>query len=157
MSEPSVPPGKTPDTPAPEPHHRRRGRKILLGCGGTALGLLVLLLAAVWFLLGTQAGTRFLFTRLGGLLPGSFDVAPIHGPIRGPLDIRGLTYKKEGTIEVHVAHLFLDWRLRELVARRLDIQKLYAEGIRIVRAPSKTEEKTPLPDINLRFNILLRD
>ncbi|MEA2692074.1 MAG: translocation and assembly module TamB, partial [Acidobacteriota bacterium] len=136
MSEPSSAP--TP-APAPDPKapagHRHRGRKVAYGCGIAALGLVVLLGLAVWFLLGTQSGTRFLFTRLGALMPGSFEVAQIHGPIRGPLDIRGLTYKRPGAMEVHIDHLFLDWRLRELVARRLDIRKLYAEGVRIVQAP----------------------
>jgi translocation and assembly module TamB len=157
MSEPSSPPQPPAPTPTKTPpEHRHRGRKVFFGCGIAVLAFVVLLLFAVWFLLGTQAGTRFLFTRLGALLPGSFEVSEIHGPISGPLDIRGLTYKKQGSMEIHVAHLYLEWRLRELLSRRLDVQKLYADGIRIVQAPP-TEEKTPLPDINLHFNILVRD
>jgi translocation and assembly module TamB len=165
MSEPSVPtpapgPASAPKAPPPEPraggHGGHRGRKVFYGCGIAVLGLVVLLLLAVWFLLGTQAGTRVLFTRLGALMPGSFEVAEIHGPIRGPLDIRGLTYKRPGAMAVHIDHLYLEWRLRELLSRRLDIQKLYADGVRIVQAPP-TEKTTPLPDLNLRFNILLRD
>jgi len=158
LSEPPVSPAPVPepDSPAPSSRHPHRRRRWFYGCGLTVLGLLLLLAFAVWFLLGTQAGTRFLFTRLGALMPGTFDVAEIHGPIRGPLDIRGLTYKKAGAMEVHVAHLHLEWRLRELLARRLDVEKLYADGIRIVQAPP-TQEKTPLPDVNLRFNILVRD
>ncbi|HTQ80936.1 MAG TPA: translocation/assembly module TamB domain-containing protein, partial [Thermoanaerobaculia bacterium] len=129
----------------------------LLGCAGSALGLLLLLGLTVFFLLGTQTGTRFLFTRLGTLMPGSFEVQTVQGSITSPLEIRNLTYKREGAIEIHVAHLLLQWRLAELLDRRLDVEKLYADGIRIVKAPAKSTEKTPLPDINLRFNILVRD
>ncbi|HZF10914.1 MAG TPA: hypothetical protein VFE33_19165, partial [Thermoanaerobaculia bacterium] len=65
MSEPSASPAPVPepDSPAPSSRHPHRRRHWFYGCGLTVLGLLVLLVFAVWFLLGTQAGTRFLFTR----------------------------------------------------------------------------------------------
>jgi translocation and assembly module TamB len=136
---------------------RRRWRRIALW-SGAGLALLVLLLAgAVWLLLGTQGGTRWLFARLGALMPGAIEVARLDGPIRGPLDIRGLTYRREG-LEVRVDHVHLEWRLRELLAKRLDVERLYAEGIHVIPGPPKEETKRgPLPDLNLRFNIIVRD
>lgn len=134
-----------------------RLRRILLWGTGALLLLAVLLGAGVWFLLGTQGGTKFVFTRLGALMPGSLEVRELRGPLRGPLDIRGLVYKRDG-LEMHVEHLELQWRLRDLLARQLDIEKLHAQGIRIIPTPSeKKEEPQPLPDINLSFNILVRD
>lgn len=134
-----------------------RLRRVLLW-GGGALVLLVLLLGAgVWFLLATQGGTEFLFTRLGALMPGELKVGELHGPIRGPLDIRGLAYKRDG-LEMHVERVQLDWELGELLSRQLDIRKLHAQGIRIIPTPTaKKEEPTALPDVNLGFNILVRD
>jgi translocation and assembly module TamB len=145
-------------TPAPQPPKKHRLRRFLLWSGGVLLLLFLILGATVWFLLGTQGGTRFLFTRLGALIPGSLEVAELKGPIRGPLDIRGLVYESEG-MKVSVDHLQLEWRLRDLLSRRLDIDKLYADGIRIIPTPSKEpkKEKSKLPDLNLRFNIALHD
>ena len=132
--------------------------KKLLKWASTGLFVLSLVLAlGVWFLASTQEGTEFLFTRLGALIPGKLEVAKMTGPLRGPLDIRGLKYEREG-FEMYVDHVQLEWRLRELLQRRLDIQKLHADGIRIVSTPTEEEkEKGPLPDINLRYNIIVRD
>ncbi|HVR96998.1 MAG TPA: hypothetical protein VMW27_10310, partial [Thermoanaerobaculia bacterium] len=125
-----------------------------------SLGLLALVLIlgiSVWFLAGTEGGTEFLFTRLGAVIPGTLEVAEMKGPLRGPLDIRGLKYEREG-FTAYVDRLHLEWRLRELLQRQIDIQELHADGIRIVTTPSEEEkERTPLPDINLRFNIIVRD
>ncbi|HEX2644796.1 MAG TPA: hypothetical protein VHU81_17495, partial [Thermoanaerobaculia bacterium] len=138
--------------------NRQRVRRILLRSVIGLAALALILATAVWLLLGTQGGTEWLFTRLGTLIPGSLEVAELKGPLRGPLDIRGLVYKRDG-FEMHVDHLQLEWRLRELAERRLDIQKLWADGIRIVPdpTPDETKESGPLPDLNLRFNIIVRD
>jgi translocation and assembly module TamB len=138
-------------------NHPRLRRFLLWGTGVLVL-LTVLLGAGLWFLLGTQGGTEFLFTRLGALMPGTMEVRELRGPLRGPLDIRGFVYKRDG-LDMYVEHLELQWKLRDLFARQLDIERLHAQGIRIIPTPSekKEEDKGPLPDINLRFNILVRD
>ncbi len=119
--------------------------------------LTVILAGVLWFLASTQSGTEWLFTQLGAFIPGKLEVASLTGPIRGPLDIRGLHYEREG-MEVFVDRVQLDWRLGELLERRLDIHKLYADNIRVITTPSEEEkERTPLPDVNLRFNIIVRD
>jgi len=147
-----------PAPPAPPvPAKKHRLRRFLLWSAGALLVLLLLLGAAVWFLLGTQGGTRFLFTRLGALMPGSLTVAQLNGPLRGPLDIHGLVYERDG-LTMRIDHVQLEWRLTDLLARRLDIQKLYASGVRIIPTPSKEPaKKGPLPDVNLRFNIAVHD
>src|SRR6185369_7563416 len=147
-----------PAPPAPPvPAKKHRLRRFLLWSAGALLVLLLLLGAAVWFLLGTQGGTRFLFTRLGALMPGSLSVAQLNGPLRGPLDIHGLVYERDG-LTMRIDHVQLEWRLTDLLARRLDIQKLYASGVRIIPTPSKEPaKKGPLPDVNLRFNIAVHD
>lgn len=137
--------------------NRPRVKKILIWAAVGLLSLAVVLAAAFWFLAGTQGGTEWLFTRLGALVPGKLEVAQMTGPLRGPLDIRGLKYEREG-FEMYVDHVQLEWRLRELLNRQLDIQKLHADGIRILTTPTEEEkEQGPLPDINLRYNIIVRD
>ncbi len=136
---------------------RPRLKKFLLWGSAASLLLVLLLGVAFWFLAGTQGGTEWLFTRLGALMPGKLEVARMTGPLRGPLDIRGLKYEREG-FEMQVDHVQLEWKLREIFERQLDIHQLYADGIRIVTTPSEEEkERSPLPDVNLRFNIIVRD
>jgi translocation and assembly module TamB len=119
--------------------------------------LVILLGGAALYLLGTQSGAHFLFNRLGALMPGSFDVRELTGPISGPLSIRGLLYKRPG-LEVRVDRIDLDWRLGELAARRLDIRHLHAEGVHILNTPSpRPSQPSNLPDLNLHFNIIVRD
>lgn len=134
-----------------------RLKKIVKWASIGLFSLAVVLIAAVWFLAGTQGGTEFLFTRLGAIMPGELEVAELTGPLRGPLDIRGLKYEREG-FEMYVDRVQLEWKLRELLNRRLDIQKLHMDGVRILTTPTEEEkEKGPLPDINLRYNIIVRD
>ena len=95
--------------------HWPRLRRVLLWGGGALVLLAVLLGAGIWFLLGTQGGTEFLFTRLGAIMPGELEVAELHGPLRGPLDIRGLSYKRDG-LEMHIDRVQLEWRLRALLS-----------------------------------------
>jgi translocation and assembly module TamB len=137
--------------------NRSRVKKILIWAAIGLVSLVLVLAATVYFLAGTQGGTEWLFTRLGALMPGKVEVAKMTGPLRGPLDIRGLRYEREG-FEMVVDHVQLEWRLRDLLQRRLDVQKLYADGIRILTTPTEEEkERGPLPDVNLRFNVIVRD
>jgi translocation and assembly module TamB len=136
---------------------RIRFLRILRWTAIVLAALVVLAGGAVLYLLGTQSGARFLFARLGTLMPGSFAVRELDGPIRGPLTVHGLLYKRPG-LEVHVDRIDLDWRLRELLARRLDIRHLHAEGVRILNTPSpEPSQPSNLPDLNLHFNIIVRD
>lgn len=134
-----------------------RRRKLLLISGAALVAIALLAAAAVLFLFASEAGTRFLFTRLGGLVPGELETAELHGPIRGPLEVRGLVYRTD-TMQVAVDRVLLDWDLRDLLRRRVDVHRLHADGVRILLSPSETEEERgPLPDVNLRFNIIVRD
>ncbi len=56
--------------------------------------LVLLVVAALAFLIGTQTGTRLLFARLGALLPGTFEVRSAEGRIDSPLTLHGVVYKR---------------------------------------------------------------
>jgi translocation and assembly module TamB len=134
-----------------------RRRKVLLGLGATVVALALLAAGVAWFLLASEPGTRFLFTRLGGLVPGELETAELSGPIRGPLVVRGLVYTTE-TMKVTVDRVLLDWDLRDLLRRQVDVHRLHADGVRVELLPGETEEERgPLPDVNLRFNVIVRD
>jgi autotransporter translocation and assembly factor TamB len=152
-SPPSAPAPRGPQAP-PRP---RRGRRILTIALAAVAALVLLILFAGGFLLGTQSGARFVFARLGALLPGTFDVARIEGPIRGPLTLSGIVYKREG-MEVRIDRASLAWRPGALLAKRLDVERLAAQGIHIVKTPApQSTQPFKLPDLNLRFNIIVRD
>lgn len=135
---------------------RTRLRRWLIGLAAAAGALAVLVGGAAWFLLGTEPGARWLFARVGAMIAGSLEVAELDGPIRGPLAVRGLVYESDG-FEVRVDRLALDWRLRELVHRRLDVVDLEAEGVRVLLADrEERDEPQALPDVHLPVNIIVR-
>jgi len=135
---------------------RRRIVRIVAWLAAGIAALVLLVAIALAFLLGTQTGTRFLFARLGALLPGTFAVQSAEGRIDSPLTLRGVVYKRPGT-EIRIDRLYLEWRLRELLARRVDVTRLYADGVHILSTPNPNEQPSPLPDLDLRFNIIVRD
>jgi translocation and assembly module TamB len=135
---------------------RRRIVRVLLYVAAGVAALLVLLGLGVAFLVGTQTGTRFLFARLGAFMPGTFAVRQADGRIDSPLTLSGVTYKRPG-MEVTIDRLYLEWRLHALLERRLDIGRLYADGVHVVSTPSPSQEPTRLPDLDLHFNIIVRD
>lgn len=156
-SEPHDPSAGRDAEPETAPPKRSRRRRLLRRGAGALLLAAAALAGCLWFALGTEPGARWLFTRLGALLPGELEVADLDGPVRGPLTVHGLRYATE-SMEVTVERVFLDWRLRELLERRLDIHRLEADGVDVVTMPGPEEpERGPLPDVNLRFNIVVRD
>jgi len=135
---------------------RRRIVRILAWLAAGLAGLLLLVVLALAFLIGTPTGTRFLFARLGALLPGTFAVQSTEGRIDSPLILHGMVYKRPG-MEVRIDRLYLEWRLRELLARRVDVRRLYADGVHVVSAPNPNPQPTQLPDLDLHFNVIVRD
>lgn len=132
-----------------------RRRRILLA-SGAALAVLALIGLGAWFLLATESGARWLFTRAGATMAGSLEVEELDGPIRGPLTARGLVYESDG-FEVRIDRLALDWRLRKLLQKQLDVVSLEAEGVTVLLADrDERDEPQPLPDVHLPVNIVLR-
>ena len=155
MSEPQAPRfAVEPDEPDERPRRSRRRRAAIWG--GLALALLAVLLtvAALW-LVDTGGGARFAVARVSGMLPGRLTVAEVEGPLRGPLTLRGVRYETESLI-VEIDEVKLDWRLRELRRRVIDVDSLVARGVRVRMLPSEVAERRELADINLRYNVVLR-
>ncbi|REJ80315.1 MAG: hypothetical protein DWQ30_12950 [Acidobacteria bacterium] len=121
-----------------------------------ALALVVAAGAALVALVATPAGARWAFQRLGAAVPGSLTVQQLDGPLRGPLRVEGLVWESDGA-EVSVDELHLQWRLRDLLARQLDITQLSASTVRVRLAESgEEEEPSALPDLRLPIAIVVR-
>lgn len=133
-----------------------RRRIWLLRLAAAALAAALLLAGSLWLLLGTERGARWVLGGVGALAPGSLEIGEITGTLRGPLAVRRVRYRDEG-LDVRVARAALDWRLRELLHRQLDVVSLEIEGVRVVTVESEEpSEPTVLPDVHLPINIIVR-
>ena len=138
---------------------RRRRLALWLGASLTALTIASSTLA--WWILATEPGARWGFERLGGILPGELKADKLHGSIRGPLVVEHVAWRTE-RIEVAIDRLALDWRLRELVRKRLDIRSLHADGVTVkLGVPEQVREEPDsartTPDLDLPVDIIVHD
>lgn len=152
---PNEPTPPAAEPPAPRPHRLRRWLvRIFL-----ALVLLVALaVGLVWWAATTERGGAFLLARLMGMIPGELTIGSQKGPVNGPLELRDVRWQNEG-MDVRLERVFLDWDLRDLRRRLLDIHQLHAEGVRIVLPPAKDDdtEDGRLVDVHLPVNIVIRE
>jgi translocation and assembly module TamB len=136
-------------------------RRRFLVAGLSAVALVAVVLAGSWWLFFTQPGAKWGFERLGSFFPGRLDVRDMTGPLRGPLIVRHFTYRND-RLAITADSVFIDWRLRELWRRRLDIHNLYAKNARIVvggpgDTPEAQDSLRGLPDLNLPVTVIVRN
>jgi translocation and assembly module TamB len=137
-------------------------RRRLLVIASALAGLAALAGIGTWWLLYTQPGAKWGFERLGGFFPGRLDARDMKGPLRGPIEIHHFTYRND-RLAITADRVFIDWRLRDLWRRRLDIRHIYGENVRVViGGPGDTPQaedslRGPLPDLNLPVTMIVRD
>ncbi len=126
----------------------------------TGAGLIAVLgLGAGWWMVTTERGAIFAFDRLGAALPGKLQVGSLAGSIRGPLEVRNLSYHSD-RLQVTMDRLAIHWSLRGLLLKRLNIRQLDADNVR-VEVASKGEklasaDTSSLPDLNLPLDIMIQ-
>ena len=147
---------EAPSTP-PLPR-RRRFLRWTLALLLTLLVLIALLVGLGWYGVSSERGTRVLLARLGAMLPGELTVGSQRGPLIGPLELRDVHYRTDA-MDVRVGHVQLAWHPGKLRRRQLDVERLYAEGIRVVLPPSKANQtqSSRLVQIHLPVNVIVRD
>ncbi len=102
--------------------------------------LLLVLAAALWWLLRSNAGLHFVLARAQGVTGGMLQVQQARGQLIGPLDLAGVRYDDgKGTV-ASVATLHLDLRFWPLLARRIHVRALEADGIEIALPKPTTED-----------------
>ena len=107
---------------------------------GVALLVLLLLLAlGLWWLLDSNAGLRFALARASGFTGGALSVQQAQGSLSGPLRLQGLRYADGKGLDVRVANARLDLHVWPLLSKRLHVDYLQADGVRVV---------LPAPDPN---------
>jgi translocation and assembly module TamB len=111
---------------------------------GIALGvLLVIVAAALWWLLGSEAGLRFALARGIAATGGALSVQHASGHLAGPLQLDGIRYRDTGGgIDVQVAKARLDLRVWPLLVKRAHVLDVDVQGLHV----ALTTPKTPPPE-----------
>ena len=147
MSE--VPPAETSATttpPAPPAPPRRRSRwlQALGWFFGGLLALLLILLGALGWLLGTDSGLQALIGLARDHAPGTLVVEQAEGRVLGDLRLSGFDWR-DGELHVHVARLELDWSPRRLLEPALHISRLAVSGVALKLPPPAPPPEPPPP------------
>lgn len=117
-----------------------------LALGGLVLALVLL---GVW-LLASESGARFALARTQALLPaGSLEWRAQRGSLAQGLEFEGLRYAQDG-LSIDVDRLRVRAVLGQALAARLRVQRLEAEGIRVL-LPSDQAETEPAPTFEIRL------
>jgi len=113
--------------------------------------LLATVLSVAW-LLTSEAGLFWVFTRLAARLPGAVSIATVEGRLIGPMHMTGLRYQ-DAAVDDRIDDLTLDWNPWALFAGRLTLTTVQARGV-YVTLPASTGP-TQLPEINLPVGVHL--
>lgn len=104
--------------------------------------LLPILLAAVWWLLGTQAGLHFALARAQAATDGALHVQHASGRLLGPLELTGVRYDDGKGLVARVARLELDLRFWPLLAKRVHVLALEADGVELALPAPAADDTT---------------
>src|SRR6185295_4625114 len=137
---------------------KRRARRLLLSFASIVVLPLLLGIGLAWYGVSTERGTRVLLHRLAGLIPGQLTIGEQRGPLVGPLELRDLHYRNDA-MDLRVKRLAFVWHPCALRRRRVDVESLQAEGVRIALPPAKPDATSDgrLVAIHLPVNVIVRD
>lgn len=129
---------------------RRRGRsRLLRGLALLAAALLIAVLAAGGYLLGTPSGLRFALTQAERLSGGAVRVGTASGTLLGKLELRDLRYSgADGTV-ISVGRIQLRYRPDELLAGRFHVLRLAIDTVDIT--PGKGAQPAPAANASIRL------
>ncbi|MHA6205403.1 translocation/assembly module TamB domain-containing protein [Dyella soli] len=125
----------TTPTPASAPRPRRHWLRWI----ALSLAVLLLLLLAAGWLVGTDAGLRFALARAEGFTHGALAVQSAQGRLLGPLELSGVRYADGSGLDVNVAKAHLDLRALPLLRKQLHVLELTVDGVDIA-LPRSSEE-----------------
>ena len=138
-----------------------RARQWLKRLAISAAALTIVVTVTIAWLISTVSGARWGFERIDAFLPGTLRVEAVTGRLSGPIEVLRLRYESD-RIQISIQRLALDWSLRSLALRRLDVRTLDADSVRIVHltpreaAAADDTLKPELPDINLPLDMMIR-
>lgn len=107
------------------------------------LALVAIVALALFVLLSTTPGLRVAVRLAAPLVPGELDYEALEGRLIGPIEIRGLDYRRDD-LRVTVARADIEWEPSRLVSRHLHFNSIATSGIEI-SLPVSTDEPAPEP------------
>lgn len=139
-------------------------KKLLLISLGILLLILLLVIAASGYLLGTQSGFNQLLSLAQKHLPGELSWQQAEGPLLKRLDLDQLNYTQADGLRLEIASARLRWKAGDLLGKRLTIDQLHMQGVKIYlperqETPEAEVEAGPLelPDFRLPLTFNLQD
>lgn len=125
-----------------------QSKRFFLSLFRALLVFLALVMALLAFLVSSQTGTRYAL----GLAVEAVDglaVSRVQGTLLGPLVLRGVEYSGS-TLEVNLPQVELDWTLRDLWKRELNVTRLKVTGGTVVVVePAVQPEDVPFKGLVL--------
>jgi translocation and assembly module TamB len=124
---------------------------------GVLLILFVLLVGgAAGYVLGTETGTRWLFTRVAPLVPGRLTVREVRGTLLGSLAVHGLHYRN-ASADIHLDALQFQWDPVRLLLAEVHIARLRVDGLHVAQTAQAppSEKKLTLPAIPIPITVIL--
>lgn len=117
--------------------------------------LLVLALLALGWLLTTGSGLRFALARAHGFTHGALSVQQAQGRLIGPLQLRGVRYASASGLDARIASVDLDLRFWPLLAKRVHLLDLDAEGVSIALPPPSKTSTSPAFSLQPPLDLIL--
>lgn len=111
-------------------------------------GVLLLGLAAAWWLLGSNAGARFALARTQGMTDGAISVQHARGHLLGPLELSGLRYDDGKDTRVSIGKIRLQLRAWPLLRGQVRVRDLRVANV-VVSLP----ENPPPTDTPSTFSL----
>lgn len=112
--------------------------------------LLLVLVAALWWLLGSVSGLRFALARAQGATNGALTVQHAEGRLAGPLRLQGVRYADDQGLEAKVADIALDLRVWPLLRKRAHVLYLKVEGVDVALPKPKPEPTSSQSSFSLQ-------
>ena len=117
--------------------------------GRGLLATIVLIVAAITWLLGSTTGTRWLIARTAGWLPQELTLGEVDGSL-----LAGVRFDRAGwadeTIELAIQDLFVHVELQPLLRRQVRVEELVANYVQIRLPESRdADDEFSLPAFSL--------
>ena len=127
--------------------------------------LIILLIGAVLFLIGTSTGTQWLVKTANSQLGNPIRYTELNGHLLGDLSLKGFEYNDKN-MEININSLLLSWQPKDLLDKRFLLKKLALDGLYFEqktvseKIPEDEDSKTEafkLPEIALPIDIVINE
>jgi len=121
--------------------------------------MLLLFLAIIFWLIGTESGLNFVYQNTKSYIPGSLTISELKGRLAGSISVNNLQYKDNGTV-LNVAKLTMNWLPAGLFTKNLDVSRLHLQSVKInlpVKEKNKLNQPLILPELDFPWRIALKN